>query len=78
MSDKQPVWDRIVERHRLRPHPLQRVAAWDFGDFVLRQGWDVLSDVGRLRRAGFGGSVDTIAMFERQIDAYREAKILPP
>jgi nucleoside-diphosphate-sugar epimerase len=78
MADKQPVWDRIVERHRLQPRPLQRVAAWDFGDFVLRQDWDILSDIGRLRRAGFGGSVDTLEMFQQQIGAYREARILPP
>jgi hypothetical protein len=78
MADKQPVWDRIVERHRLQPRPLQRVAAWEFGDFVLRQDWDILSDIGRLRRAGFGGSVDTLEMFQQQIGAYREARILPP
>lgn len=78
MVDKQPVWDGIVARYQLRPRPLQRVAAWDFGDFVLRQDWDVLSDTGRLRRCGFNGSVDTLSMFERQLGAYREARILPP
>ncbi len=78
MADKEPVWSRIVERFELRPRALSRVAAWDFGDFVFRQEWDVLSDTGRVRRAGFNASVDTIAMLESQIAAYRGARILPP
>jgi hypothetical protein len=59
------------------PSRLQ-VAAWYFVDFVFRQEWDVLSDTGRLRRVGFRGSVDALAMFEQQIGPYREARILPP
>jgi hypothetical protein len=78
MADKEPVWRRIVEKFRLRSRSLESVAAWDFADFVFRQDWDVLSDTGRLRRAGFNASVDTLAMFERQIAAYQAAKALPP
>lgn len=77
MPDKEPVWSRIVERFGLHPRALSRVAAWDFGDFVFRQEWDVLSDTGRLRRAGFNASVDTLAMLEGQIAAYQRARVLP-
>ena len=78
MRDKGPVWDRITVRHGLRPQPLERIAAWDFADFVLRQSWDVLSDLGRLRRAGFNACVDTEAMFAGHLQQYRAAKLLPP
>ena len=78
MRDKGPVWDRIVAEHGLEPRRLEQAAAWDFADFVFRQQWDVLSDVGRLRRAGFNLCVDTQAMVTRQLLQYRQARLLPP
>ena len=78
MRDKGPVWDRVVARHGLEPRPIGQVAAWDFADFALRQEWDVFSDLGRLRRAGFNACVDTEAMFVSQMNHYRAARLLPP
>jgi nucleoside-diphosphate-sugar epimerase len=77
MKDKGPVWDRIVARHGLQPKPLEETALWAFGDFVFRQDWDVLSNLTRLRRTGFAGSVDTGAMFETQFAQYRAARLMP-
>ena len=77
MRDKGPVWDRVVARYGLKPRPIAQAAAWDFADFVLRQEWDVFSDLGRLRRAGFNACVDTEAMFVGQLDQYRAARLLP-
>lgn len=77
MADKEPVWAEIVAEHGLRPRPLSTVALWSFGDFVFRQDWDVISDLGRLRRAGWGASVDTFAMFPAQFEALAGAGILP-
>ena len=39
--------------------------------------WDLLTDTGRLRRAGFNACVDTIAMLRDQLNQYREASLLP-
>jgi nucleoside-diphosphate-sugar epimerase len=77
MKDKGPVWDRIVERQGLVPRPLEATALWAFGDFVFRQDWDVLSNLTRLRRAGFAGSVDSAEMFDRQFTQYRAARLMP-
>jgi hypothetical protein len=77
MADKGPVWDRIVARHRLEPRSLESLASWEFADFVFEKEWDLLSDTGRLRRAGFNACVDTIAMLRDQLERYREAKLLP-
>jgi len=38
---------------------------------------DMLSDTGKLRRAGFNACVDTVAMLRDQIERYREAGLLP-
>ena len=77
MADKGPVWDRIVIRHGLQPRSLDSLASWDFADFVFTKEWDLLTDNGRLRRAGFNVCVDTVAMLRDQIERYRDAGLLP-
>lgn len=77
MKDKEPVWQRIVQRHGLKPSRLSDLAVWDFGDFVWRQDYDVVSSMTKLRRAGFHAVVDTEEMFLAHLTRYREAKILP-
>lgn len=77
MADKGPVWDRIVARHGLAPRSLASLASWEFADFVFAREWDLLTDIGLLRRAGFNACVDTIAMIRDQLGKYREAGLLP-
>jgi nucleoside-diphosphate-sugar epimerase len=77
MADKGPVWDKIVARHGLQPRLFASLASWEFADFVFEKEWDMLSDTGKLRRAGFNACVDTIVMLRDQIEQYREAKLLP-
>jgi nucleoside-diphosphate-sugar epimerase len=77
MADKAPVWDRIVARHGLERRSLESLASWEFADFVFEKEWDLLTDTGRLRRAGFNVCVDTIAMIHDQLDSYRDARLLP-
>jgi len=77
MADKSAVWDRIVERHGLQPRSLESLASWSFADFVFEKEWDLLTDTGKLRRAGFNGCVDTSAMIRDQLGQYREARLLP-
>jgi nucleoside-diphosphate-sugar epimerase len=77
MADKGPVWDRIVAQHGLQRRSLESLASWEFADFVFEKEWDLLTDTGRLRRAGFNACVDTIAMIRDQLDSYRDARLLP-
>lgn len=77
MADKGPVWDRIVARHGLEPRSLESLASWEFADFVFEKEWDLLTDNGRLRRAGFNVCIDTIAMIRGQLEQYRDAGLLP-
>ena len=77
MADKGPVWDRIVARHGLQNRSLESLASWEFADFVFGREWDLLSDTGRLRRAGFNASVDTIAMIRDHLAKYQAVKLLP-
>jgi nucleoside-diphosphate-sugar epimerase len=77
MADKGPVWDRIVAKHGLQRRTLDGLASWSYADFVLGKEWDLLTDTGRLRRAGFNACVDTIAMLRHQLEQYRDARLLP-
>ncbi|MCL4764874.1 MAG: SDR family oxidoreductase [Hyphomicrobiaceae bacterium] len=77
MEDKQPVWARIVAKYGLVPKRLDEVARWGFADFVFGQDYDVISDLNRLRRAGFHETIDTGEMLLGQLQQYRDARILP-
>lgn len=77
MRDKEPVWERIVRRHGLKPQPLANVALWAYADLQLAQDYDVITSTTKLRRSGFHETVDTEEMFLKHLASYREAKILP-
>ncbi len=77
MADKEPLWQRIVARHKLEPRSVHAVAQWDFADFALNQGHDVFYSMIKLRQAGFTEVVDTEATFLAQIQQYRDARIIP-
>jgi len=75
--DKQPVWERIVAKHGLAPMPLDEVADWAFADFHWAQGYDVVSSMDKLHRAGFTDTIDSGQMLLGHLQNYREAKVLP-
>lgn len=77
MADKDPIWQQVVRRHGLVASRLDDRAVWEFGDFLFRQDYDVVSSTTRLRQAGFHDVVDTEAMFLDHLMRYREARLLP-
>ena len=77
MADKAPVWERIVSKHGLRRYDFAQIAAWRFGDFVFSAEWDVISDCGKARRAGFCETVDSGEMFLRLFAEFRRQRVIP-
>jgi hypothetical protein len=77
MADKEPVWQRIVATHALEPRRLDQVALWSFGDFVFRQSCDQITNMSKIRAAGFHDMVDTEEMYLAMLQQYRDARILP-
>ncbi len=77
MADKGPVWDRIVKKYGLKPHKFEEIAAWKFGDFVFSAEWDVISDMGNARRAGWTEVLDSEEMFLRLFSEFRRERIIP-
>lgn len=77
MADKAPLWDRMVARHGLKPYRFEEIAAWKFGDYVFSADWDIISDCGKARRAGFCETADSEQMFLRLFAEFRERRIIP-
>ena len=77
MADKEPIWERIVTKHKLEPRRLDQVALWSFGDFMFRQSCDQIASMTKIRKAGFHDVVDTEEMYIAILRQYREARILP-
>lgn len=71
------VWDRIVAEHGLQPIPYKDLVGWGFGDFVFNAGFDVVSDMGKIRRAGFAETTDSAGAILDAIGRLRAAKVLP-
>ncbi len=78
MADKGSVWEDIVRKHGLRPIAYKDIVLWPYGDFVFTPGYDVISNLGKLRQFGFHEYVDTEQMFFRLWDDMRREKIIPP
>jgi nucleoside-diphosphate-sugar epimerase len=77
MKDKGPLWQSIVRKYGLAPHPYDALAYWPAGDFVLNCGYDVMTSTVKARKAGFHGVVDTWEMFERMFTGFRRQRLIP-
>jgi len=77
MADKEPVWDRIVAKHGLRPYGYRQIVSWPYGDFVFTPEYDVISSTSKARRYGFHECVDTEEMFARLWSEMRADRIIP-
>jgi hypothetical protein len=53
MADKAPLWSRLTEEHGLREMPYDKLVGWGFGDFIFNTEFDMILDMGKIRRAGF-------------------------
>jgi nucleoside-diphosphate-sugar epimerase len=77
MADRQPAWARLVSEQGLVDTPYGRAVGWSFGDFVFHSDFDLVSDMGKIRRAGFTESVDSVAALIAAIRRLQDAKVLP-
>ena len=77
MTDKAPVWERIVNKYRLKPTPYEKTAAWPYGDFNFGRDYDIMSSTLKLRQTGFGDSIDTSRMLLEHLGHFRQQRIIP-
>jgi len=78
MADKEPLWRAIAEKYGLAPIPFGELVSWGFGDFLFNTfEWDLMTDMTKIRKAGFCGVVDTEEMYLRLFDDFRAARLVP-
>ena len=77
MKDKDPAWERIVQRHSLTRRALQDIASWAFADFLWGLDCDNVADTTKIRLHGFNGVVDTGQQILAYLQRYRESRLLP-
>lgn len=77
MADKEPVWNKIVERHGLQTYPFKTVADWHFANYAFSNDWDVMSDTTRCRKHGFLEFIDSEDMFRQEFDVLKRERIIP-
>jgi nucleoside-diphosphate-sugar epimerase len=77
MADKGAMWERVIQRHGLRPSRLDTIALWPYGDYLFRPEWDIESSMGKARASGFVEAIDTGTMFAQHFAQYRTGKIIP-
>ncbi len=78
MANKAPVWDRIVERHGLRPYPYADIVSWGFGDAIFGSDWDIVRSTHKARAYGFSEFIDTEEMFLGLFRQLQADRVLPP
>lgn len=70
-------WQALVRSHQLQPTALASLADWGYGDALLNMPFDLVSDMGKIRRAGFTEAVSTEHALIAAIERLRIKRIIP-
>lgn len=76
MADKEPLWQRIRERHELMPYRLDELVNWNFADWVYSSPFDQMSSLAKVRRAGWHEVLEPETMFRRLFDKMRSDRLI--
>lgn len=77
MADKGELWAAMQKKYGLAPYPYDQLAAWPFADYVWASDWDIMSDMTKIRRAGFHEYVDSEQMIIDMMAELRRLRIIP-
>ena len=77
MSDKEPVWQKLVSKHNLLQYKFQEAAAWPFADVIFNIDYDVMSDTTKCRQCGFHEFADTEEMLMRLFTQFQKMRFIP-
>jgi nucleoside-diphosphate-sugar epimerase len=77
MVEAGPIWDKLVQKHGLRPNSLSRVASFWHTDADLGRQVETFNDMGRSRKLGFLDYQDTSSSFTDAFVRLRADRIIP-
>lgn len=70
-------WADLVKLHGLQGPAFQKLVNWGFGDFIFNCEFDVISDMGKIRRAGFVEPSDNELWIRTALRQLQAKKIIP-
>jgi nucleoside-diphosphate-sugar epimerase len=70
-------WQALVAKHGLQDVDYEKLVAWPFGDFIFNTEFDMISDMGKIRRAGFTEAVRNEDTVIGALERLRARKVLP-
>ena len=75
-------WRALSQAQQLAPFPYERLARWTQGDYRPPNSrfaceYDVVSDLTKIRTAGFAEQIDSAAMFLRLFERLRAERVIP-
>ncbi|MCR4470429.1 SDR family oxidoreductase [Burkholderia sp. SCN-KJ] len=75
----QGTWQKIAERYALRQPDITKLVDWKWADYMFNSAFcnDVVLELGKIRRAGFNGSVSAETALEMRFRELREKKLIP-
>lgn len=77
MAFQEQAWADLAREHGLKDIGYDRLVGWPFGDFVFNTGFDMVSDMGKIRSAGFCETIDGARSIIEAIGRLRAARVLP-
>lgn len=77
MGDMAPLWDGMVQAHRLQPHRLDELTSAWHTDLDLGRPMECVNDMNKSRRFGFADFQDTERSFLDLFDQLRHERIIP-
>jgi len=77
MSDKEPVWTRLVKKYDLLEYSFKDAVSWPFGEAVFNLEYDVMSHTTKSRQYGFLEWVDTEEMLFRLFAQFQKTRFIP-
>ncbi len=77
MAGHGALWARIAGEQGLVEADYARLVGWGFGDFIFNTAFDMVSDMGKIRRAGFNETVDNGEALVGAIRRLQARKVLP-
>ena len=78
MSDKEPLWNRLVKQYGLLEYSFDQAVSWPFGDAIFNIEYDIMSDTTKSRQFGFLEWIDTEEMLYRLFTKFQQMRFIPP
>jgi nucleoside-diphosphate-sugar epimerase len=77
MSDKAPVWERMVQKYGLLNYGFAQASSWPFGEILFNLEYDVMSDTTKARQFGFHEAMDNEEMLLRLMTQFQRIRFIP-